>query len=276
MAGAQRAPPAWPWLRLLVPVLLPLLAVALVLRLAEAVAYGWLALPLHLALVLYSLGRIEPRQRLGAFRDAWRRGDDEAAQLAAARDLGVRAETPAALLEQARSYLLWQASQGIFVVLFWYVLLGPLAALAYRLLALASEQGGTPEVRERAAGLRHAFDWLPARLLAGAFALVGHFSATLHAVLPDLLHWDVPADRLVLRAGLAAADLQTEAADGRVPAEMETLWALLVRASRAGLRRRRPRHHHRLEPTNGHGENVAGGPPHRSRLSFCARIGSLR
>lgn len=230
---------AWPWLRLAVPVLLPLVAAGLVLRLAGAVAYGWLALPLHLALLLYSLGRVDPRPRLGAFGDAWRRGDVDAARLAAERDLGAAADAPAALLVQARRYLIWHAFQGFFVVLFWYVLLGPLAALAYRLLALAAAHADTPGVRERAVQLRHAFEWLPARLLAAAFALVGHFSAAVQALLPDLLHWETPADALLLRCGLAAADVGAPDEAGgnaakQAPAALDTLWALLVRAAVLG------------------------------------------
>ena len=69
------------------------------------------------------------------FRDAWRRGDEQAALHVAERDLGLEADAEAELLERVRAYELWQAYQGFFAVIFWYALLGPLPALAYRLLA---------------------------------------------------------------------------------------------------------------------------------------------
>ncbi|WP_028240178.1 regulatory signaling modulator protein AmpE [Stutzerimonas azotifigens] len=224
--------PAAPWTCLLAAVLLPVLAVGLLLRLLEPFAYGWLVLPVHLVVVLYSLGRGHPRHQLGGFRDAWRRGDTEAAALVAQRDLALEAPTERALLERVQDHLLWQSFQGFFTVIFWYVLLGPLAPLAYRLLALAAEHGGSEAVRERAAQLRHAFDWLPVRLLALTFALVGHFSGVLQRLLPELLHWELPAARLLASTGPAAADLHgDEIATERGIARLDALWALLVRSA---------------------------------------------
>ncbi|MQK16806.1 hypothetical protein, partial [Escherichia coli] len=86
----------------------------------------------------------------------WRRGDEQAALHVAERDLGVVADSEAELLERVQDYELWQAYQGFFAVIFWYALLGPLPALAYRLLALTAEHAGQAGVVERAAQLRHA------------------------------------------------------------------------------------------------------------------------
>ena len=48
---------AMPWLSLLLVVLLPVLLLGLLLAALEPLAYGWLSLPLHLLVLLYSLGR---------------------------------------------------------------------------------------------------------------------------------------------------------------------------------------------------------------------------
>jgi len=84
-----------PWLALLLLVLLPLLLLGLVLLALEPLAYGWLSLPVHLLVLLYSLGRGHAKAELGAFRDAWRRGDDEAAALAAEREARETGRRPA-------------------------------------------------------------------------------------------------------------------------------------------------------------------------------------
>ena len=221
---------ARPWAALALVVLLPVLLLGLVLLVLQPLAYGWLTLPVHLLVLVYSLGRGDVQATLGSFRDAWRRGDEQAALHVAERDLGVAADSEAQLLEQVQEYELWQGYQGFFAVIFWYALLGPLPALAYRLLALSTEHG-QPAVAERAAQLRHAFDWLPSRVLAASFALVGNFAAVSHAVLHDLLAWDQPAARLVANAGRAACDLGEPQAGEAGSDSLDELWQLLIRAA---------------------------------------------
>jgi len=225
-----RGDAASPWQTLALAVLLPVVMTGLLLMIIEPLAYGWLALPVHLLVLVYSLGRGDVQEALGPFRDAWRRGDDQAALHVAERDLGVTADGEAELLRRVQDYELWQAYQGFFAVIFWYVLLGPLPALAYRLLALSAEHG-QPAVAERAAQLRHALDWLPVRVLAASFALVGNFAAVSRAVLHDLLVWDVPALRLLAGAGRAAAELADPQPGEPGAASLDQLWQLLIRAA---------------------------------------------
>ena len=149
----------------------------------------------------------------------------------AERDLGVAADGEAELLQRVQDYELWQAYQGFFAVIFWYALLGPLPALAYRLLALAAEHSAQPAVAERAAQLRHALDWLPVRVLAASFALVGNFAAVSRAVLHDLLAWDVAAAQLVASAGRAAGELPEPQAGEAGVDSLDELWQLLIRAA---------------------------------------------
>jgi len=202
-SGLQGAP----WLMLALLVGAPLLLLGLLLAVLEPLFYGWLSLPLQLLVLIYSLGRGDLQALLGPFRDAWRRGDAQGAYHVVERDLCLQPEEGPALLVQVQGYLLWQAFQSFFVVIFWFMLLGPLAALAYRLLALTAEQAEQAALRERAGQLRHAFDWLPARLLATSFALVGNFVAVSRALLHELLSWDISAAQLVAKAGRAAGEV---------------------------------------------------------------------
>lgn len=219
-----------PWLGLMMLVLVPVLLLAFLLTALEPLAYGWLSLPLHLLVLLYSLGRGHDKRQLGPFRDAWRRGDHEAATLVAERDLNLRAEDAPGLLRAVETQLLWRSHQGFFAVIFWYVLLGPVAALAYRLLALTLEHAEGQGIRERAGQFKHAFDWLPVRVLLASFALVGNFVAANRAMLNDLLHWSVPAPRLLAEVGPVAADLDEAYAGDQGIARLDALAALLVRA----------------------------------------------
>ncbi|OHC12859.1 MAG: hypothetical protein A2002_03525 [Pseudomonadales bacterium GWC1_66_9] len=213
-------------------VLLPVLVVGVLLALLSLPLYGWLALPLHLFVLIYSLGRGDVLTELRPFREAWRRGDSEAACLVAGRDLAVEAEESLSLLRRVQGYLLWQAYQSFFAVIFWYALLGPVAALAYRLLALTGEHTTLPVLRERSVRLRHLFDWLPARALALSFALVGNFAAVFRVLLRYLSDREVPAAKLVIEAGRAANEGQeAEVLVGEAGLmTLDELWQLLVRA----------------------------------------------
>ncbi|HRL93659.1 MAG TPA: regulatory signaling modulator protein AmpE [Pseudomonas sp.] len=233
LARVEAAPSmqASPWLSLALLVLVPVLLLGVLLLLLKSVAYGWLALPVHLLVLIYGLGRGDVLAALGPFRDAWRRDDTEAAYLVAARDLGVQADEPGELLTRVQGYLLWQAYQSFFAVIFWYALLGPVAVLAYRLLALTTEQAQQVALRERAQQLRHAFDWLPARVLASSFALVGDFVSVSRALLHELLNWQISAAQLVDHAGRAAANTPASAPGDIGLHSLDSLWEMLVRSA---------------------------------------------
>lgn len=220
-----------PWLILALLVLLPVVVLQLVLTVVGSVAYGWLALPIHLLVLIYSLGRGDLIAALGPFRDACRRGDAQAAVHVAERDMGVQADDSQQLLQGVQSYMLWQAHQSFFTVIFWYFLLGPVAALAYRLLALAAEHGTTPALVERAAQLRHAFDWVPVRLLAASFALVGNFVAVSRLMLHELLNWNISAAQLITRIGCAASEVPSPVLGAEGVSSLDMLWELLIRAA---------------------------------------------
>ncbi|BBP63234.1 membrane protein [Pseudomonas sp. Cab53] len=228
------ARPRWvnrPWLVLVVMVLLPVALLALLLWVLEPVAYGLLALPVHLLVVIYSLGRGDLLADLGPFRDAWRREDLQAATHVAKRDLDIEADDGEQLLERVQGHLLWQAYQSFFAVIFWYFLLGPVAALSYRLLALAAEHSHNAGVAERAGQLRHAFDWVPVRLLAASFALVGNFVAVSRVMLHELLNWNISAADLIDKVGLVAGEIPKPMAGPDGINSLDRLWELLLRAA---------------------------------------------
>lgn len=76
------------------------------------------------------------------------------------------------------SHIFAGAYYRVFAVIFWFLVLGPVGAVLYRivvLLHLNSPLGVTPV----AAKVQHVMDWVPVRLFTFLFALGGHYSATL-------------------------------------------------------------------------------------------------
>ncbi|MBC3449968.1 regulatory signaling modulator protein AmpE [Pseudomonas mosselii] len=227
----ERSGKVHPWWTLGILVLAPVALLVLLLHVLEPVAYGLLALPVHLLVLVYSLGRGDVKAALGPFRDAWRRGDDQAALHVAERDLGLAADDPQSLITRIQGHLLWQAYQSFFAVIFWYFLLGPGAALAYRLLALTMDNSRQSALQTLAGQLRHAMDWLPVRVMTVSFALVGNFVAVTRVMLHELLDWHVSAGHLVAKVGRVADDIPEEEDRQRGLERLDSLWELLLRCA---------------------------------------------
>ena len=116
LARLERTGKVQPWWVLVIVVLCPVALVALLLHVLEPVAYGLLALPVHLLVLIYSLGRGDVKASLGPFRDAWRRGDEQAAVHVAERDLKVFADDEQSLLHKVQGHLLWDACQSLSLI----------------------------------------------------------------------------------------------------------------------------------------------------------------
>lgn len=197
-----------PWLVMLLA-LLPLVPLALLQWWLASQSLGLLLLLLSALVLLACMGRRDPLEGMTAeFEAALARGDQQAALQLVEQDL--EAPVPAdadgtlpPLVAAARSALLREVLHGYVVTVFWFVLLGPVGALGYRLLHLLTERQASPQAGP-APALVHALEWLPARLLAVSFALVGHFDHVRDALAGALLSWDVSADELVDRTAVAA------------------------------------------------------------------------
>ncbi len=198
---AARVGSGWGTVAVVLVLLLPL---GLLLWAVQGLAYGVVTLLLHVVLLLCCVGRHDPLRSMSAdFLSAWERGDQVAAALVAEQQLGVSGEQPEGLLAQVRSRMAALSLQDYFVPAFWYLLLGPLGALGYRLMELSRQQWGRSASRP-AGILVHALEWIPARLLALSFALVGQFDSTLRTLRGVAAEWELSAGELVTRCASAA------------------------------------------------------------------------
>ncbi|MDW8323818.1 MAG: regulatory signaling modulator protein AmpE [Burkholderiales bacterium] len=165
-------------------------------------AWGWSVVVLY-----YCLGMRQFALAVEAVVHALRQGD-----LTAARNhlMSWRPGTAQAMDEEelARSgieHVLLLGLTRLFGVLFWFALLGVFGAVLYRLSGLCRERWAA-EPSFCAFPRRFAFylDWLPARVAAFSFAIVGDFEGALACWRRQAGTWGEPNEGVVLAAGAGA------------------------------------------------------------------------
>lgn len=74
-----------------------------------------------------------------------------------------------------------QANEGLFAVIFWFLILGPAGALAYRII-VESKQIASPEIAGLATKWQTWLDYIPARFVSLSFSLMGNFIAVMNCL----------------------------------------------------------------------------------------------
>lgn len=164
--------------RVLLALVVPGALCLLILWLLGLLPLAWLwQLAFALAVLLWSLG---PRELDGDL-DALAQAPDTLSRQAAAKALANGASAaPAWEAGALLDTVAYAALRRRFGVLFWFLLLGPLGALLYRLVQTLGRDGSLKldaASRGDARYVANALDWIPAHLLVFTLALVGHWEA---------------------------------------------------------------------------------------------------
>ncbi|WP_083251131.1 regulatory signaling modulator protein AmpE [Acidihalobacter yilgarnensis] len=189
-----------PGLKLLLIVLPPILLVGWLQSWLSGVLLGLPGLIFGVAVLLYCLGPEDLEEEINNYVEAVAVGDEARQRRVAARLLGeVPPDEPVARARRVALAGFSESNDRLFTVIFWFVLLGPAAAVLYRLIhglarldplateetdAQASEEeGGSEPMREQlarvASGLAALMEWAPARLAALGYAVTGSFDHAL-------------------------------------------------------------------------------------------------
>lgn len=105
---------------------------------------------------------------------------------------------------------LLQAHRYVLGPIFWFVVLGPVGPVIYRVADLLAARWGTlmePEKRVFAFFAERAFfwiDWLPARITAVSFAIAGNFEDAIYCWRTQAAGWNRGAEGVVLAGGAGA------------------------------------------------------------------------
>ena len=218
----------WP---ALIPVIL--LAVVLVLPVFGVIfsfggtLNGFAYLLFAIVVLFFSLGPSDIGEEIDVYCRALESEDDEQIQNAAKAI--VEGDVPADERERigrVEEAVCVQANNRLFAIVFWFVVLGPLAAWAYRVTDLIRRRAVFTAARDEesdgiAARIRHAaimlhgwFTWIPARLTAVGYATAGNFDEALAALRAPSAERDASSsehsEHLLARVGVAALAIQDQ------------------------------------------------------------------
>ena len=139
---------------------------------------------------------------------ALRSGDETTARASVARIVSRDAEA-LAIVPSACESVLENGNDGVFGALFWFFCAGAPGAILYRLANTLDAMWGYKDERYRQFGWASArFDdllnWLPARLTAFTYALLGNTRLALKCWRDQAPRWDSPNAGPVMAAGAGA------------------------------------------------------------------------
>ncbi len=215
------------------PSLIPVVLLAIVLVLPVfAIIFGlggtlagFTYLILAVVVLFFSLGPRDIGEEVHEYCKALESEDEEDIRGAAKAIVeGDVPDEPRERIRRVEESVCVQANNRLFAVVFWFVLLGPLAAWTYRVTDMIrrravfaaardeSSDGNIALVRDAAVMLHGWLAWIPARLTAVGYATAGHFDEAIAAMRAPTEQRDATTsehnERLLARVGMAALALQ--------------------------------------------------------------------
>jgi len=252
---------SWPPLLLIIllAILLVLPVFAVIMLLGGTLA-GFTYLLLAIVVLFFSLGPHDIGEDVDDYCEALESENEE--DIIRASKAIVEGDIPSEPLQRIRCVeesVCVQANNRLFAVIFWFMLLGPLAAWAYRVTDLirrravfsaARSEADDPDaerIRDAAVTLHGWLAWIPARLTAVGYATAGHFDEAITAMRAPSeqtgLSLSDQNEKLLARVGVAALAIQEDpdesmtargargaAAANRLVFRLLLIWAVIISA----------------------------------------------
>ncbi|EED35470.1 hypothetical protein NOR51B_1416 [Luminiphilus syltensis NOR5-1B] len=195
------------WFGFFLMVVAPCVGFAVLYAIVDGVFGDAAMLLLGTPALFFSFGRNDLPTLLERFLARARNGDNEGAAWVLT-EAGIESEADGIdeFARVAARATLYEAYQRWFPPVFYFLLLGPLGAVAYRLMQLSVNDRRVP-----VGSLRHLADWLPSRMLLLTFAIIGRFDRVRPVLTEYALDPDIETDELLFLAAEAAFDVDNEA-----------------------------------------------------------------
>jgi adenosylcobinamide-phosphate synthase len=186
---------------------------------------GWVfAVLWNVALLYLTLGFRQFSHHFTAIREALADGDETKARelLAEWQQVQVGQIPRSEIVRHAIEYSIIAAHRHVFGVFFWYAVLsiiglGPLGAVIYRLTDFAQQRWQqestdgsvtSPVLQDVAASAWKAIDWLPSRMTALGFAIVGSFEDAMDGWRNHAQNFPDDNDGVILAATAGAINIR--------------------------------------------------------------------
>ena len=173
---------------------LMLLSLLMVLQIVDGTLYGVVTMLIHIWVLLVALDRTQPGKLANEFLSRWRRGDLQGTLLLL-QEQGLCAKERAFRSDPEiyvcfKEQLIYRCFEKMFIMIFSYLLAGAVGVLfayvSYQLRDSHDEHQNEKQVN-LIAGMIFILEWIPVRLLALTFCLVGNFVLCFDQLKPRFL-----------------------------------------------------------------------------------------
>ena len=160
-----------------------------------------------LAVLIFTLGPRDLAKEVHEFSEAVERGDYEAGEIIATRLVGYDISgSPIEATRHVMEGILVQSNVRMFGILLWFMLLGPVGAVLFRLscelknYSSENESGFAAATRD----LYRIMIWLPTHLVVLGFALAGSFVDTVSLWKSYNEIWKTDSEAFLIESGIGA------------------------------------------------------------------------
>ena len=160
-----------------------------------------------LAVLIFTLGPRDLAQEVNEFTEAVDRGDYEAGEIIATRIVGYDISgSPIEATRHVMEGILVQSNVRMFGILLWFMLLGPVGAVLFRLSCELKTNTSEHDsgFAATARDLYRIMIWLPTHLVVLGFALAGSFVDTVSLWKSYDEIWKTDSEALLIESGIGA------------------------------------------------------------------------
>ena len=211
------------WLAFVLLVVVPCASFMLVYAVSEEMFGAAAVLLLGTPALFFGFERLAWPVLVDRFQSRVAAGDMEGAMLTleAAGHRALGADNAMSAERDGVQFLLHEGFQRWFSPAFYFLILGPFAAVGYRLVVL-----GVGHQKNPMSQVLYVLDWLPSRILLLTFGVIGNFESIRPLLQDRALDVDINTDELIMQ-GFELASPASEAASGQ---QVQWVRELLQRA----------------------------------------------